>query len=50
MLDFCKNNEQKGAGNRFTSLQDATTTVTIAPQDHYGTSKDELENTRQIKE
>jgi len=50
MLDFCKINEQKGAGTRFTSLQDATTIVTIAPQDHCGTSKDELENTRQIKE
>jgi hypothetical protein len=50
ILDFYKNNEQKGAGNRFTSLQDATTTVTIAPQDHCGTSKDESDNTRQIKE
>ena len=40
ILDFCKNNEQKDAGYRFTSLQDAT----IAPQDHCTTS------TRQIKE
>src|SRR5215207_3046620 len=35
ILDFCKNNEQKNAGNRFTSLQDAT--ATLAPQHTCGT-------------
>jgi hypothetical protein len=39
--NFCKNNEQKGAGNRFTFLQDVT--ATMAPQDPCRTPTDKLE-------
>ena len=48
ILDF-NNNEQKNAGNKFTSLQDDATAI-VAPHEHSKTPASESENSRQNKE
>jgi hypothetical protein len=49
ILDFGNNNEQKNAGNKFTSSQDDATAI-IAPHDPSRTSTYKSENSRQNEE